>query len=94
MVEMYLLKNCLVSFSTFLVKGVNFYGPQSEFVVSGSDCGHVFLWDKQTQEVVQFLEGDETGVVSAPLYLSTTSGVVIGTSTAFLIKIMFQSVLV
>lgn len=47
---------------------MNFYGPQSEFVVSGSDCGHVFLWDKQTQEVVQFLEGDETGVVSAPLY--------------------------
>ena len=43
---------------------MNFYGPQSEFVVSGSDCGHVFLWDKQTQEVVQFLEGDSTGVVS------------------------------
>lgn len=51
---------CLV----FVVKGVNFYGPQSEYVVSGSDCGHVFLWDKQTQEVVQFLEGDSTGVVS------------------------------
>lgn len=48
----------------FVVKGVNFYGPQSEYVVSGSDCGHVFLWDKQTQEVVQFLEGDSTGVVS------------------------------
>lgn len=50
--------------SFYIVKGVNFYGPQSEFVVSGSDCGHVFLWDKQTQEVVQFLEGDSTGVVS------------------------------
>ena len=61
-------KKLSVSFSTFQVKGVNFYGPQSEFVVSGSDCGHVFLWDKQTQEVVQFLEGDETGVVSSPIY--------------------------
>ena len=58
------MKNCPGSLSVSLVKGVNFYGPQSEFVVSGSDCGHVFLWDKQTQEVVQFLEGDETGVVS------------------------------
>lgn len=46
------------------VKGVNFYGPQSEYIVSGSDCGHVFLWDKETQEVVQFLEGDNTGVVN------------------------------
>ena len=46
-----------------LVKGVNFFGPQSEFIVSGSDCGHIFIWDKQTEEVVQFLEGDSTGVV-------------------------------
>lgn len=45
------------------VKGVNFYGPRSEYVVSGSDCGHVFLWDKQTENVVQFLKGDSTGVV-------------------------------
>jgi len=46
------------------VKGVNFYGLRSEYVVSGSDCGHVFLWDKDTEEVVQFLEGDHEGVVS------------------------------
>ncbi|CAN0384677.1 unnamed protein product, partial [Hapterophycus canaliculatus] len=31
------------------VKQVNFYGPRSEFVVSGSDCGHIFLWDKVRQ---------------------------------------------
>ena len=45
------------------VKGINFYGPKSEYVVSGSDCGHIFLWDKDTSEVVQFLCGDEAGVV-------------------------------
>ena len=28
------------------VKGVNFYGANSEFVVSGSDCGNVFFWSK------------------------------------------------
>lgn len=48
----------------FPVKGVNFYGPRSEFVVSGSDCGHVFLWDRETENVVQFMEGDDSGVVS------------------------------
>jgi WD repeat-containing protein 42A len=46
------------------VKGVNFFGPHSEFVVSGSDCGHVFLWDKETEEIVQCQEGDFCGVVN------------------------------
>ena len=31
------------------VKGVNFYGPDSQFVISGSDCGNIFLWDKQVK---------------------------------------------
>ncbi|XP_074633662.1 DDB1- and CUL4-associated factor 8-like isoform X2 [Acropora palmata] len=44
----------------FGVMDVNFFGPQSEYIVSGSDCGHIFLWDKQTEEVVQFLQGDNT----------------------------------
>ncbi|XP_044180066.1 DDB1- and CUL4-associated factor 8-like, partial [Acropora millepora] len=42
------------------VMDVNFFGQQSEYIVSGSDCGHIFLWDKQTEEVVQFLQGDNT----------------------------------
>lgn len=46
------------------VKGVNFYGPCSEFVVSGSDCGHIYLWDKHSARIVQFMEGDRGGVVS------------------------------
>lgn len=46
------------------VKGVNFYGPCSEFVVSGSDCGHIYLWDKYSARIVQFMEGDRGGVVS------------------------------
>lgn len=28
------------------VKGVNFLGPNDEYVISGSDCGNVFIWDK------------------------------------------------
>uniref|UniRef100_A0A1A7X838 DDB1 and CUL4 associated factor 8 n=1 Tax=Iconisemion striatum TaxID=60296 RepID=A0A1A7X838_9TELE len=46
------------------VKGVNFYGPHSEFVVSGSDCGHIYLWDKDSARIVQFMEGDKGGVVN------------------------------
>ena len=44
------------------MKGVNFFGPQSEYIVSGSDCGHVFMWDKKTEQVINLMEGDE-GVV-------------------------------
>ncbi|KPP57509.1 DDB1- and CUL4-associated factor 8-like [Scleropages formosus] len=46
------------------VKGVNFYGPRSEFVVSGSDCGHIYLWEKNSARIVQFMEGDRGGVVN------------------------------
>lgn len=41
------------------VKDVNFYGLQDEYVVSGSDAGHVFIWDKKTTQIVNILEGDE-----------------------------------
>ncbi|PNJ57001.1 DCAF8 isoform 8, partial [Pongo abelii] len=49
------------------VKGVNFYGPKSEFVVSGSDCGHIFLWEKSSCQIIQFMEGDKGGVRDAGL---------------------------
>lgn len=51
------------------MKGVNFYGPCSEFVVSGSDCGHIYLWDKYSARIVQFMEGDRGGVVSQRVYV-------------------------
>nr|XP_044996446.1 DDB1- and CUL4-associated factor 8-like [Jaculus jaculus] len=47
------------------VKSVNFYGPRSEFVVSGSDCGHIFFWDKSSCQIVQLLEADERGSVTS-----------------------------
>ncbi|KAK9508138.1 hypothetical protein O3M35_007866 [Rhynocoris fuscipes] len=46
------------------VKGVNFFGPRSEFVISGSDCGHIYLWDKNTESIVQWMRGDEDGVIN------------------------------
>ena len=35
------------------VKGINFYGPNSEYIISGSDCGNIFIWDKQTEGLVK-----------------------------------------
>ncbi|KAK4004382.1 DDB1- and CUL4-associated factor 8 isoform X1 [Daphnia magna] len=46
------------------VKGVNYYGPRSEFVISGSDCGNIFFWDSSTEAIVQCIPGDENGVVN------------------------------
>ncbi|KAL0267412.1 UNVERIFIED_CONTAM: hypothetical protein PYX00_009689 [Menopon gallinae] len=46
------------------VKGVNFFGPKSEFIVSGSDCGNIFFWERETEAIVQWMLGDENGVVN------------------------------
>lgn len=40
------------------VKDANFFGLQDEYVVSGSDSGHLFIWDKKTSELVNILKGD------------------------------------
>lgn len=46
------------------IKGVSFFGSRSEFVMSGSDCGHVFFWERKTESIVQFLLADDNGVVN------------------------------
>jgi nuclear receptor interaction protein len=40
------------------VKDVNYFGLQDEYVVSGSDSGHVFIWDRKTSQLLNILEGD------------------------------------
>lgn len=32
--------------------------------MSGSDCGNIFMWDKNTEAIAQWLKGDESGVVN------------------------------
>ncbi|XP_023167211.2 DDB1- and CUL4-associated factor 8 isoform X2 [Drosophila hydei] len=46
------------------IKGVNFFGPHSEYIISGSDCGNIFFWDKNTEAVMNFVKGDHAGVVN------------------------------
>ncbi|KAF2399562.1 WD40 repeat-like protein [Trichodelitschia bisporula] len=40
-------------------KDVNFFGLQDEYVVSGSDCGNFFIWDRKTSRLLNILEGDQ-----------------------------------
>lgn len=47
-----------------MVKGVSVYSPKSECVVSDSDCGHVFLCQKLSCQVIQFMEGEKEGMIN------------------------------
>ena len=40
------------------MKECNFFGPKSEYVISGSDCRHVFIWRKSDGKIVNILKGD------------------------------------
>ncbi|XP_078265359.1 DDB1- and CUL4-associated factor 6 isoform X4 [Rhinoraja longicauda] len=42
--------------SRTMIKEANFWG--SYYVISGSDCGHIFIWDRQTAELLMLLEAD------------------------------------
>ncbi|KAL9173686.1 hypothetical protein ABFS82_02G004600 [Erythranthe guttata] len=44
------------------VKGVNFFGPKCEYVVSGSDCGRIFIWRKRGGDLVRVMEADRNVV--------------------------------
>ena len=37
---------------------MNFFGQRDEYVVSGSDNGCLYIWDKSTGELATYLEGD------------------------------------
>ncbi|KAJ1653845.1 hypothetical protein IWQ61_006113 [Dispira simplex] len=40
------------------IKDVNFFGPNDEYIMSGSDDGNLFIWDKATATIKQILQGD------------------------------------
>lgn len=40
------------------MKGVNFFGPNDEYVMSGSDCGHIFIWKNKGANLVRVMKGD------------------------------------
>uniref|UniRef100_A0ACD5WZA3 Uncharacterized protein n=1 Tax=Avena sativa TaxID=4498 RepID=A0ACD5WZA3_AVESA len=44
------------------VKGISFFGPNDEYVVSGSDCGNVFIWRKKGGKLMRMMRGDKNVV--------------------------------
>eukprot|EP01127_Copromyxa_protea_P010972 TRINITY_DN2727_c0_g1_i3.p1 TRINITY_DN2727_c0_g1~~TRINITY_DN2727_c0_g1_i3.p1 ORF type:complete len:326 (-),score=65.71 TRINITY_DN2727_c0_g1_i3:113-1090(-) len=44
------------------VKGVSFFGPEDNYVCSGSDDGRIFIWDKLTARLVNIMKGDSAVV--------------------------------
>ncbi|KAG2614293.1 hypothetical protein PVAP13_4KG380103 [Panicum virgatum] len=41
------------------IKGVNFLGPNCDYVTSGSDCGRIFIWRKKDGELIRVMTGDK-----------------------------------
>lgn len=39
-----------------MIKEASFWGD--DYVMSGSDCGHVFIWDRHTAELKMLLQAD------------------------------------
>jgi hypothetical protein len=62
------------------VKGVGFLGEEDEWVMSGSDDGHIYIWSKQRGNIVWWQQGDEEVVNCLephpllPLVLATSGG--------------------
>lgn len=38
---------------------MDFFGAHDEYIVSGSDGGCLFVWDKKTSKIVQILQADD-----------------------------------
>lgn len=43
-------------FCRTMIKEATFWG--NDYVLSGSDCGHVFIWDRYSAKLVMLLEAD------------------------------------
>ncbi|XP_018396369.1 PREDICTED: DDB1- and CUL4-associated factor 8-like [Cyphomyrmex costatus] len=41
-----------------LILGINFFGPRSEFIISASDGGDIFIYDKEKRTAAQWLRED------------------------------------
>ena len=42
------------------IKEANFFGQNGQFVVAGSDCGCMLVWDSETTNLIEAWQGDES----------------------------------
>lgn len=48
------------TFQPQLVPFMSLLGSKGQFIVSGSDDGSFFIWEKETTNLVRILQGDES----------------------------------
>jgi len=63
--------------SSQTIKGVSFFGKDSEYIVSGSDDSNIFIWSSTTGELLRVLTGHDdivNTVVSHPEFPILLSG--------------------
>ncbi|CAL8103437.1 unnamed protein product [Calicophoron daubneyi] len=46
------------------IVSASFFGPNSEYVVSGSDDGFFYMWDRESEGIVQWIHADVDGAVN------------------------------
>lgn len=46
------------------IVSATFFGPNSEYVVSGSDDGFFYIWDRESEGITQWLHADANGAVN------------------------------
>eukprot|EP01133_Synstelium_polycarpum_P000429 gene429-511_t len=51
--------------SSMTIKSCSFYGPNDEYVMSGSDDKNIYIWEKKTGNLVRVLEGHDDIVNNA-----------------------------
>jgi len=61
------IKNYYGHRNIMTVKGVSFYGPNDDYILSGSDDGRMYFWDKYTSKLIN------TGVADNGMDLGTSS---------------------
>jgi WD40 repeat protein len=66
--------------NSYTIKQVTYMGSRSEFIVSGSDFGRVYIWDTSTAKPVRVFKADSCGAVNCvtphpTLPLLATSGI-------------------
>ncbi|CAB1327606.1 unnamed protein product [Coregonus sp. 'balchen'] len=64
-----------------------FWGDQ--FVLSGSDCGHIFIWDRETGEHLMLLEADQHVTFRNELMLEETRNT-ITVPASFMLRMLAQ----
>ena len=76
------------------VKGVSFFGPNDDFVLSGSDDGHVFIWSKDTCKLLQLLKADKDIVNCLTPHPDLTTLTLATSGTMMMIMMMIMMMLV